>query len=240
VSFLSRHRVSLLASAVLSLSGCLCHSVSSRDLPTTRLKVRAEVQVGDQGGALLKAWFSDANSANAYVSVDAPDEVLLSAGATPLLVNHFNLAGVSWYEATADSFLSDAVFTWSLSRAGQAGGTVSLALPPTFEVTSPSQGQHVSRSAGPVTVKWSPSGTTDEMSVNPSASCLSSDALLPGPVTGDSGQQTLRTVAGDSTQSCQVDVFLTRTRHGTVGTGFAAGSQVEARQVRELTFTSDP
>lgn len=231
----------VLCGAVLSVSGCLCSTVSGADIKSSGLHADLEVNTSSNGHSTVKATYTVGASLT-FIELGSGDTLTATLGTATQPMTKSSLFGATWYQTEFSTDSEDTQVTVALARTNDTSAPSStVTLPAPLSITAPTGSPHVSRAGTtPLDVSWS---TTrgDAIRASASGSCVqtvSETVLLSD--TGTWRVPRLVAESGKESQSCQVTVTIKRVRQGTVDPGYGKGGSFEARVVRDVVFTSDP
>lgn len=226
--------------SLASVAALGCTPTNSNTVPTSQLQAQIQVNADDSGNATVQAELFSHPSGAPPLNEDSIDLVpgdsltATSNGSALAMNESFTpIADEYMYSAAFAAAAADQSFSVTLDRTqGESAGPSTVTLPAPFAVTPPTS---VSRSQA-ITVTWSPSGSSDAVSIS-FAGC--GDANL-GPVP-DTGTATFAANALTSpTSSCAGTLAITRSRNGTLATAYGQGGAITANQVRTLSITTTP
>ena len=229
------HRFALLA----IVAGCT--STESARVLTAEIHAMIEASTKGDGKTDVSATLFVGQPINLnYVQLTGDDQLLAKTSSqTKQLVESEILNSIS-HRATVDGDAEGAQIEVVFDRAVDDGAPSSIAtLPAKFSLgAAPAT---ASRGA-PLTLTWSPAGTTDQMSWEAKGSCIEDEAQ---PITGDTGTVTIE--AGALTKragamtpdNCDVTWTIKRKRAGTLDSHYKAGT-VFGVQYRSATVPSTP
>jgi hypothetical protein len=194
---------------------------ATRDTATT---VRASLKVGG-------------SSSNTYVDLSDGDSIFATGGGKRV---EMEAQGTGTYEIDFDTAAADTEFVVDLQRSEDDDAPASIGkLPAPFSFQVPNMS--TSRAQN-VDVTWSTSGTTDDMSIKLSGTCIFSRTI---DVPGDTGKHTITggTLVSPNTdkpETCDVSVEMVRSRKGITDTAYDSESSFILTQTRTGKFTSAP
>jgi hypothetical protein len=217
-----------------------CTPTNSNTVPTSQLAAQITVSADGTGQTTVQtALFSHASGSPPLNedSIDLVDGDSLTASS-----DGSSLAMTQSFTTVVDEFTYSAVFPSDgpgesfsvvLTRTqDESAGPSTATLPDPFTLTAAST---ASRSQ-PLTVTWSPSGTSDAISV---AFVGCGDAT-----TGTIADTGTATFAADaltsSTSACSGYLTVTRSRNGTLADAYGQGGAITASQVRTQTIATTP
>jgi len=231
----------VLGCAVLSVSGCLCSTVSGNDIKSSGLHADLEVNTASNGHSTVKATYTIGSSLT-FIELGSGDTLTATLGSATQPMSKSSLFGATWYQTDFSTDSEDSVVTIALTRTGDTSAPNStVTLPAPLAITAPTGSPHLSRAGNtPLDVTWSPT-RGDAIRASASGSCV--QAVPEATLTGDPGTwrvPKLVAESGKESQSCTVTVTIKRVRTGSVDPGYGKGGSFEARVVRDVSFTSDP
>ena len=225
---------------VAVILGAGCAPVDSDAVATAGLRADIQVLTTGSGGSTVYAWlFShrDGDPPLNFETIRLVDEDVMSVTSKDhaVVMTESDLVVEYRYDAAFETADAGQHFEVSLDRAGDASAPHStVTLPEPFTLATPAT---ASRSA-PLTIAWSPSGSTDQISVHLTG-CASTqlDAIA------DTGSVTLpagSVVADPSTATCDLAVEVSRTRTGLLDPAYGQGGSIVASQRRTTSLSSTP
>lgn len=230
-------KLSLLACLVC----CACNTVDSSSILTSGMYASiSATSDGSQTDVSTTLYLGNPGNLD-FIDLMGDDELTATTGNLTRPMNETVVLGTASYHASFDASEADTEFVVSLTRTVDDGAPDSRCdLPDPFDIDT-AGGATISR-ADDLTVDWSPQGS-DDMAWRLSGTCIQDQS---GTVDGDPGTLT---VAGNTImqpqsatveESCDVTLTLTRSRPGTLDPHYGKGGEIEGRQTRSLTFTSEP
>jgi hypothetical protein len=226
--------------SLISLAVFGCTPANSNTVPTSQLEAQIQIVTDGSGqttaSASLYSHPSDAPPLNED-SIDLVDGDSLTAtsdGTSLTMQESFTaIVDVYSYDATFSSDAAGESFAVTLDRAqGTSAGPSTATLPDPFALTAPASASR----AQPLTVTWSPSGTSDPISV---AFVGCGDAQL-GPL-ADTGSATFPgNTLTSTTSSCAGTLTVTRSRAGALATAYGQGGSITAEQQRTASIATTP
>lgn len=238
----SSSRSAALGALLLSLAGCSCESVSSKDVKTSGLFADLEATASGDGKTAVKATLRMGRASLTFLELSDGDELTASAGGAPITLARRRLLGSTWYEGELPTDAAGTVVRVAFTRAAETSAPdSSVALPAAFSLTGPTANQNVSRGAGPLAVTWQGAGQADELRLGATGSCI--DTVSEAALSGDTGSHQLAAFVPRKDQeanSCTVTLTLRRVRKGTVDPAFGLGGEFTASVVRKVSVTSTP
>jgi hypothetical protein len=230
------------AVAALALAACKTESIS--EVATNEVTANITATTLGDGGTDVNATFRKGAASLTFLQLTSDDSVSATTGSTTQKLTELSLLGVVTYGSHFSADAEGTTFTVALTRKKDDGAPNSTAtLPTAFEMT-PLTGTYSRADAGP-NIEWSNAGT-DPMSLRISGPCI--DPLTP---TLSSGTTSYQVAAGALKKRMQTDggavvaddcvatAELSRSRAGTLDTGYANGS-ISGIQRRSVSFTTAP
>jgi hypothetical protein len=227
--------------ALLAIVLGACAKTASSDLLTHGMSADISGIAKGNGTTDVNAtlFVGDPGSLN-FVELQGDDTLLASAnGGAESIMNRTELLNIVTYDAVFQTDSENDSFTVDFKRTVDPGAPDStLDLPAPFDIdptpTSASRGQTL-------TFTYTP-GSADLFRWDASGSCISAT----GATAGDNGSVSIP--AGTLTliqttppvTSCAVTVTVTRSRLGTLDTGYGHGGTISGQQQRQFTFTTNP
>lgn len=231
-------RFAFLPVALLAL-GCT-ESVESTDVKTTGIYPEIEVVSNGNGKSKVTVWLKvGGDDSNTFLDLKGDDTLEASLdGGEPVTLDQ---SGDS-YSATFDTEEEGAEFTIAFLRGedddSAPASVVSLPAPYVLDVAV----TEASRADDDVEFTWDPPADSGNMEWDLNGDCIK----LAGDKTPDSaGTYTLaagdiETFDSDKEESCTVDLETTRSQGGDIDSAFTEGGSIVAKQVRGVSFTSNP
>ena len=196
---------------------------------------------------------SDATSIRATARGDGTTEVRVCAGPSGLLscnaMESFHVTMDGSQADTAPVLYGGLSATLPIDQAGVAvvvtrgrdGASATTVLPEPYRLDGPGASDRVSRTGGPVTVTWTPSGRADRMLWLLDTTCGSETSAVLGDTIADTGSVAISTARfpGRPDVDCGATVTLRREHDGSV-TAFEAHSTIVGAQERSATFQLVP
>lgn len=230
----------VLITLALSLSGCSCETVMSKDVRTSGLYANLTADAPGDGQVFVKATLALGAGSLTSLELSEGDALLATVGSTARAMSRRSLFNATWYEASFDGDAAGTLVKVSFSRQIDTSAPESVIhLPTPFTFTAPTAGQSFPRTAG-LTVTWSNSGQGDPLRLRANGTCIQSVDLE---LTTDPGSQALvafQPSSGNEAKSCEVSLKMVRRRTGGVDPAYGKGGTFEATATRTLTITSTP
>jgi hypothetical protein len=225
--------------SLVSLFAFGCTPTPSANVPTSQLQAQVQVTADGTGPTTVEAWLLSHAPGTPLLNeesielVDGDSLTATSDGTSLTMQQSFTpVVDQYTYSATFSSDTAGESFSVALQREhATSAGRSTASLPDPFTMTAPTS---MSR-AQPLTVMWSPSGTSDQVTVA-FAGC--GDAKI-GP-TADTGSATFAANALTATDSCAGTITVTRTRAGTLDPSYGQGGSISASQQRLQAITTTP
>jgi hypothetical protein len=233
----TRRSLGLVASGLFAAVGLGCKTTSSVDLVTGGISADIRASATSEIASMVRVQLSPGNVVvvTDTVKLEGGDALYADAGSQRKQMGYGNLD----YEASFVTGAAETPFRVSFDRAkpDQVDAPDSTGtLPPPFNLQDLG-GAQISQEQN-VVLTWSPSGTSDRMTLDIQGSCVEDQTLS---IDGDPGTFTLGAVELQPEtirSACLVTLTLHRTRTGVVDPNLNAGSRFLLEQVRQTTFNS--
>lgn len=223
---------------LLMLSACTVETVDSANIRTggivALLRATATSEMATSVTAQLKV---GGDGSNTYVDLSNGDSIFAVGNDRRI---EMEAQGTGTYQADFDTAAENTEFIVDLQRDNDDDAPMSTGMLPgpfTFVVPNmtTSRGQSL-------TVTWTPSGSTDDMTMELNGTCIFHRSI---DIPGDTGSHviepgTLVSVNTDKPETCDVTVDMKRTRNGTADAAFDPDSSFVLEQTRTAKFTSAP
>lgn len=225
-----------------------CEQVDSVDVRTDGIHADISLVTDGNGKTDLSATLRVGGSnSNTYLDLVDGDELTAFAGAeVKKLSRNRRALGQIHYEGQFDTDREDTQFRIAFTRVGHdsaetecRGGDApnsTATLPAPFAIQSPAETAAFSADNDDIEVSWSNSGQNDDMEYRVSGSCIKDfgDDNL-----NDDGRFTIdhddfKLVNDEATFDCDVKIKITRSREGSIDSGYGEGGKVNAHQVRSV------
>lgn len=220
-----------------------CEAVDSSSVLTDGMYADMTATADGSGDTVVVAVLKVGGAtSNTYVTIEGDDLLQASAGETVQDMEMHTLGEYRDYSSTFAVDAEDTLFNVAFLRTVDAGAPSStMSLPAAFDLSGPAPEDVISRGED-FSISWSPSGSSDSMSYRVTGECFF-DAYVQ--LDGDTGTATipagtLKPVDEDNPAACEATLTLIRARLGSLDAGFGEGGTTNGRQVRLLSFRSDP
>lgn len=220
-----------------------CESVDSSSVLTDGMYADMTATADGSGSSVVVAVLKVGGAtSNTYVTIEGDDLLQAAVGETTEDMEMHTLGEYRDYSSTFAVDAEDSLFTVAFIRTVDAGAPAStMSLPAAFDLSGPASEDVIPRDQD-ISFSWSPSGSSDNMSYRVTGECFF-DAYVQ--VDGDPGTAvipagTLEPVDEENPAACEATLTLIRARPGSLDAGFGEGGTTNGRQVRSLTFRSDP
>lgn len=228
---------SSLCAGLLLLNACT-ETVDSKNIRTDHISALITANATSDAATTVKAELkAEGAKSNTYVELSGGDRIFASMGDKRL---EMEAQGTGTYEVDFNVAAADTEFIIDLQRDEGEDAPMSkgqLPAPFSFQVpnTSTSRGQNI-------TITWSPSGTTDDMTLDFAGTCIFNRTI---DIPGDTGSHeitpgSLVSTNPDKPETCNITVGMKRTRRGEADTAYGRDSSFVLTQTRSATFTSAP
>lgn len=228
--------------AWICLAASACTTTNSQDITTHGMYAELGARADGTGTTDVYAtlFFGDPLSLD-FVRLTGNDELVATYNGQDMVMTEIELLGTVSHDTTFQGDSEGAQFEIALLRTVDAGAPSSTVTLPA-KLTIGAIATSASRAA-PLTVTWSPAGTTDLMQWQADGDCIQH---ANGSITGDPG--TLTIAAGTFLKrpgmtiadSCTVTVQISRLHMGSLDPHFGKGGTIYGEQRRKVTFTSQP
>jgi hypothetical protein len=217
-----------------------CTPIDSDAVTTANLRADVQVIADGTDTTAVYAWLFSHKDGDPPLNFETirlveADSLSATSNGSSVAMRESDLVVEYRYDAMFGAAAPEQTFEVALDRATDTSAPhSSVSLPAPFAPTIPTTS---SRSA-PLTITWSPSGTTDPVSIHVSG-CAS--AQLDG--LADSGAATLPAgtiVADQAGETCDVSVEITRSRSGMLDPAYGQGGSITAEQQRTVAMTTSP
>lgn len=229
---------SSLCLGLLLLNACTVETVDSKNVRTGGISAQITANATTDAATTVTASLRVGGpSSNTVVDLSGGDKIFAQADEKRL---EMVAEGSGIYQVAFNTAAADTEFTVDLQREVDDDAPASIGkLPAPFSLVVPNMS--TSR-AQEITFTWSPSGTSDSMTLELSGTCIFSRKI---DIPGDTGTQTvdpgtLVSVNTDKPETCDINVEMKRTRKGTPDTAFDPESSFILTQTRTGKFTSAP
>jgi hypothetical protein len=230
-----------LALFAVLLAGCV--KTESGDLLTSGMHASIHVETLGTGTTDVRATLYLGNPLNLnFVELTGDDRLIARHAGMSKVMTESEVFNVISHHAQFQVDAEGAEFEVAFERTVDAGAPRSTAtLPAKFTLVGPAAAT-VSR-ADPITLTWSPAGTTDVMSWEIQGDCIERESQN---LVADTGTLTIETGRvrkrmGDTiADSCEMTIRVGRSRLGTLDPGYGKGGTILAHQVRTVVLTSVP
>ncbi|MGH7270621.1 MAG: hypothetical protein ACREJ3_09335 [Polyangiaceae bacterium] len=237
--------------ALITLAVTECTSLSSSDIKTAGITGEMQVSADGSGASTVSAnLYVDTNLTD-FVSLSSGDTLTASAGGQTKTLSKSTLLGIVTYLATfTGEDGAGTAYTIAFNRMSDTSAPSSTcAMPSPFAISAPASSASFSRSRDPITITWSPAGTSDVMNYSVGGDCI---ATAGSSISGDTGTLTIPagTISGTALDGgsanggtgatgCPVTLSMTRTRNGSLDSHFLGGG-INCLQTRTVSFQSTP
>lgn len=237
------------AIAVLAIG---CETVDSDDVATDGIYAHFEINGNAAGEAHASGTLRVGGPAsNTFLDLTPNDSLVAYRGADEesRAMSKSNNLGIISYHATFGVATNGTPYRIAFLRSHAEGeecngvsapnSTASMPMP--MSITAPVGSPAYSRSTDPITITWSPSGTSDQMYWNASGPCI--QPIGNTAISGDTGSYDIapQTIVGtDTAGACTITIGLERRRDGTLDPAYGEGGTIWASQVRSVNVQSTP
>jgi len=229
-----------LALVAIVLAGC--EKVESNDILTSGINAQITAASLGDGKTTVTATLYVGNPLNlTFVELAGDDQLIASHGTEDKVMVERELLNTVSHQAEFQTDAAGAQFEVAFVRTIDDGAPSSVATLPASFALGATIG--TASRAAPLTLTWSPAGTSDTMSWLAEGDCIERAAAS---ITGDPGTVTiaantikLRQQQGTPT-TCAITVSISRARLGTLDPAYGKGGMVTGTQTRQATLTSTP
>lgn len=224
-------------------SGCACETVEGSAVKTSGLYALVEAEATGDGQLTTKMTLTMGPTSLTYISLAADESLVATVGVQTKAMVKRTLFGATWYEAKFSGDSADLPIKVALNRPSDVGAPSSSGtLPGPFAILSPAAGTTFSRAAqGGLNLNWEAPSAGDVVEVTASGSCIDSvSAIRTSPGASDANVPRFTARSGHETETCNVELTVTKLREGTVDPAFGKGGAFHARVIRKLTVASTP
>jgi hypothetical protein len=219
-------------------------SVESSDVLTSGIYADYAVTATNDNTATTKATLKVGGGlSNTFVELDGDDALTVTSRGETKTLGEKNIGEMYWYEADWPLAAEAAEFVFAFVRTVDDGAPEStVTLPASFSIDAPTAAFIIKRGTDDLTVTWSPSGSTDSMSIAVRGDCIEnvSETVSDDPGTYTFSADRIVTKEDKESDSCEGTVELTRTRTGSLDEAFEEGGRVVAEQIRSVKIRLDP
>jgi len=228
---------SSLCAGFLLLSACT-ETVDSKDIRTAGIWASITANANSDAATTVKVELRVGGpDSNTYVDLSGGDQIFASGNGKRL---EMEAQGTGTYEIDFNDAAADTEFIIDLQRDSDDDAPMSKGLlPGPFSLQVPNMS--ASR-AQDLTITWSPSGTTDDMTLQLGGTCIFNRTI---DIPGDTGSHvitggTLASINPDKPETCDVNIEMKRTRKGEADRAYDPASLFVLTQTRTAKFTSAP
>lgn len=227
------------ALAASTLVGCTKETVSSANIKTAGIAAIITVTATSETSARVDVELKvGGDESNTFVILESGDELFAEAGGDRL---EMRSTDAGEFEAEFSVGAADTEFKVVLERPDDTSAPNSRGtLPAPFSIASPTASDSFSRADDDVVIDWT-AGSTDEVGLVWDGDCIfggNESAADTGSYTIDQGE--IDATSSGETETCDIDVEVTRERRGTADSAFDSESSFTLRQLRTTSFRSTP
>ncbi|HRI70305.1 MAG TPA: hypothetical protein PK156_39005 [Polyangium sp.] len=223
---------------LLMLSACTAETVDSKNIRTGGIvAILMASSTSDSATSVTAALKVGGTGSNTYVDLSGGDRIFAVANDNRV---EMEAQGTGTYQTDFNTAAENTEFIVDLQRETDDDAPLSTGLLPgpfTFQVPTMSTSRMQA-----LTITWSPSGSTDDMTMELNGTCIFNRTI---DIPGDTGSHmiepgTLASVNPDKPETCDITVDMKRSRNGTVDAAFDPDSSFVLEQTRTAKFTSAP
>jgi hypothetical protein len=222
----------------LLLSSACTETVDSKNIRTGGISALITANATSDAATTVTAQLKVGGpNSNTYVDLSNGDSIFASANGDR---KEMEAQGTGTYEIDFNVAAADTEFIVDLRRDADDDAPASIGkLPGPFSFQIPNM--NTSR-AQEITITWSPSGTTDEMTLQLSGTCIFQRTIE---IPGDTGSHvisagTLVSTNANKPETCDLTAEMKRIRKGEADTAYDSQSSFILTQTRSAKFTSAP
>ncbi len=229
---------SSLCVGLLLLNACTVETVDSKNVKTggiaASITANATTDAATTVIATLQVGGPDSNT---YVDLSGGDKIFVVANDKQI---EMEAQGTGTYQANVTTAAENTEFIVDLERDTEDDAPMSKGtLPAPFSFQVPNM---TTSRMQDLTITWSPSGSSDDMELTLSGSCIFQRTI---DIPGDTGSHvispgTLISTNTDKPETCDLTVEMVRSRKGTPDATFDPDSSFLLKQTRTAKFTSAP
>lgn len=228
--------------AYLTVALAACTTTESDDILTSGINAQITASTLGDGKTTVTATLFVGNPLNLnFVELAGDDRLVARQGtvAKPMIASELFNTVAHRAELAADA--EGTLFEVAFERTIDSGAPSSkMTLPGKLEIAA---GPTTASRAQPVTLAWSPSGSTDAMSWEAVGECIERAAST---ISGDPGTLTIdaavlsKRMDPNTPERCLVTIAIRRSRAGQLDPHYGKGGSAAGVQERKLTFMSTP